>query len=216
MNYIKEREAIVSYGLKLITENLTTGTGGNISMFLPDTNSMLISPSGIPYSEIKPEDIVLTDLDGNVLEGNRTPSSEHKMHSIFYKNKPHIRAVVHTHSDYATALSCLNTTIPPLHYLISSIGNQIVCCDYKTFGTQELAEEAYNKMADNNGILLGNHGSLAIGRSIKEAFDIAVTIEFIAKLYSIAKAAGEPKLLSQEDLEICSKKFKYYGQQPNN
>lgn len=212
MRYLVEREKIVDYGKKLITEKLTTGTGGNISIFLREDQCMLISPSGIPYSQTTPEDIVLLDLDGNVLEGNRKPSSEYDMHRIFYQKTQHVNAVVHTHSEYATSISCLNQEIPAVHYLIGSIGYSIKCCEYKTFGTYELAEAAYKTMGENNGILLGNHGVLATGKDIATAFSVAIDIEFLAKLYIRAKSIGAPVVLSKEDMNICLKKFETYGQ----
>ena len=125
MKHLKERELIVDYGKKLITEKLTTGTGGNISIYLPEEETMLISPSGIPYFETEPEDIVLMDLHGNVLEGNRKPSSEYDLHSIFYANRPDVRSVVHTHSEYATTFACLQQEIEPLHYIIGSVGENV-------------------------------------------------------------------------------------------
>lgn len=92
---------------------------------------MLISPSGIPYFETEPEDIVLLDLQGHVLEGNRKPSSEYDLHSIFYANRPDVRSVVHTHSEYATTFACLQQEIEPLHYIIGSVGEKFVVVSIK-------------------------------------------------------------------------------------
>lgn len=212
MRYMKERKKIVNFGKDLIAENLTTGTGGNISIFIREDNLMLISPSGIPYTETNPEDIVLLDLGGNVVEGNCKPSSEYHMHSVFYKNTEHINSVVHTHSEYATAIACLNQEIAPLHYMIGSVGNKVKCCAYKTFGTQALANEAYRTMGDNNGILLGNHGVLAVGTTCEKAFSVAVDIEFLAKLKIHAESIGKPVLLDDDHMEKVTEKFKTYGQ----
>lgn len=213
MKYLTEREQIVEFGKRLMTQRLTTGTGGNISVFVREENVMLISPSGVPYMETKPEDIVVMDLDGNVIEGPKKPSSEFAMHSIFYKKNPNVNSVVHTHSDYATAISCLNEDIEPLHYIVGSVGDKVRCCKYKTFGTYELANEAYKTMMDNNGILLGNHGVLAIGSTCAEAFSVAKDIEFLAKLKIHSATLGKPVLLSDDDMVIVKEKFKTYGQQ---
>lgn len=215
MNYQKERQEIIEYGKALVTEQLTTGTGGNISLFIPEEQVMLISPSGIPYQDIELTDVVVLDLEGNILEGTRKPSSEYEMHKIFYKKNPEIRAVVHTHSDYATSVACLQKEIPPLHYIIGSVGRSVRCCAYKTFGTQALAEEAYQVMGANKGILLGNHGVLTVGTDLSEAFSIAKDIEFLAKLYVRSAALGEPVLLSEAELDVVVKKFKTYGQVTN-
>ncbi|MBM7712025.1 L-fuculose-phosphate aldolase [Enterococcus xiangfangensis] len=213
MKYQKERELIVEYGKKLITENLTTGTGGNISLYLPEEQVMLISPSGVPYFETKPEDIVLMDLQGNVLEGTRKPSSEYELHSIFYANRPEVHSVVHTHSEYATTFACLQQAIEPLHYIIGSVGEKVRCCAYKTFGTYELAEEAFNFIHEDNGILLGNHGVLTIGPDLPSAFSVAKDIEFLAKLDYRARCIGTPKLLNQTQMQEVLEKFATYGQQ---
>lgn len=212
MIYKRERQEIIAYGNSLVTEQLTTGTGGNISLFIPEDKVMLISPSGIPYQEIQLADIVVLDLEGTVIDGSRKPSSEYDMHKIFYEKNPEVRAVVHTHSDYATSVACLQKEIPPLHYIIGSVGRSVRCCAYKTFGTQALAEEAYRVMGDNKGILLGNHGVLTVGSDLAEAFSIAKDIEFLAKLYVRSAALGEPVLLSEEELDVVVEKFKTYGQ----
>lgn len=213
MDYLKERELIVAYGKQLITEKLTTGTGGNLSVYLPEAHAMLISPSGIPYFETKPEDIVLMDLQGNILEGNRKPSSEYDLHSIFYRNRPEVRSVVHTHSEYATTFACLQQPIEPLHYIIGSVGEKVRCCEYKTFGTRELAEEAFHFIHEDKGILLGNHGVLTIGSDLASAFSVAKDIEFLAKLDYRARCIGTPKLLNQAQMKEVLAKFDTYGQQ---
>ncbi|MFL2062345.1 L-fuculose-phosphate aldolase [Latilactobacillus sakei] len=213
MKYLNERKQIVEFGKKLVTERLTTGTGGNISIFIREDNIMLISPSGIPYTETLPEDIVIMDLNGNVLEGSKKPSSEYAMHAIFYKQTDNINSVVHTHSDYATAISCLHQDIEPLHYIIGSVGDRVRCSNYRTFGSSELATEAFKTMRDNNGILLGNHGVLAVGPDCAEAFSVAKDIEFLAKLKVHSGALGKPVLLNDEDMAVVKEKFKTYGQQ---
>lgn len=212
MRYMKQRQQLVDFGKKMMAEGLTTGTGGNLSIVVPDEAAMLITPSGIAYNETKIEDIVLMDLDGNVLEGECKPSSEYHMHAIFYQNNPEIKSVVHTHSDFATAVACLQQDIEPFHYIIASVGDRVRCCGYQTFGTQALAEEAYRVMGNNKGILLGNHGVLAVGNSCSEAFSVAKDIEFLAKLKIRARAIGQPVLLSPEDIAVTQEKFANYGQ----
>ncbi|GCF95864.1 fuculose phosphate aldolase [Enterococcus florum] len=212
MNYLNEREQLVAYGKKLITDGLTTGTGGNISLYMREEKQFLISPSGIPYFEMETEDIVVMNLQGEVVEGVRKPSSEHELHAIFYRNRSDVNSVVHTHSEYATTFACLNQEIEPLHYLIGSIGEKIRCCAYKTFGSPELAEEAFQQIKQDKGILLGNHGVLTIGDSLGKAFEAAKDIEFIAKLAYRALSIGTPVLLNQQQLQEAVDKFGTYGQ----
>lgn len=212
MRYTEERKQLVKYGKQLLVDKLTTGTGGNLSIFIREDNVMLITPSGVPYNETKEEDIVLMTLEGDVLEGNKKPSSEYDMHRIFYKKTPHINSVVHTHSEFATVFACLHEDILPLHYIIGSVGNRIRCCSYETFGTEDLAEVAFKEMREDKGILLGNHGVLAIGEDLSSAFSVAKDIEFIARLYYRAKSIGTPVLLNEEQLAEVIDKFDTYGQ----
>lgn len=212
MKYVEERKDLVTFGKQLLVDELTTGTGGNLSVFVREDNVMLITPSGIPYNETTIEDIVLMTLEGDVLEGSCKPSSEYDMHRIFYQNTPNVNSVVHTHSEYATVFACLHEDILPLHYIIGSIGNKIRCCAYETFGTEKLADVAFEAMQEDTGILLGNHGVLAIGEDLASAFSVAKDIEFIAKLYYRAKSIGTPVLLKDNELAEVIDKFGTYGQ----
>ena len=212
MKYRDERQEMVTFGKKMMEERLTTGTGGNLSLFIPEDDCFLISPSGVPYHETELEDIVVVDLEGEVIDGKRKPSSEIAMHQIFYQNNPAIRAVVHTHSEYATTFACLRESIQPLHYIIASVGEEIRCSGYETYGTEALAKEAYRTMQKDTGILLANHGVLTVGESLSEAFSVAKDIEFVAKLYYRARAIGKPVMLSTAEIEETMKKFGTYGQ----
>ncbi|EGO64690.1 L-fuculose-phosphate aldolase [Acetonema longum] len=208
----KERELIVEYGQKLITTGLTKGTGGNISIYNPEKQLMAISPSGLEYFKTLPEDVVVLDLAGHVADGGRKPSSEFEMHCIFYRRRPNIQAVVHTHSLYAAVLACLHWNIEPTHYLIGFAGRQVKCTPYETFGTRELAEAAFAAMEDNYTVLLGNHGLLAVGPDIVRAFQTAEETEFCAQIYYLTKTAGQPVILSDSQMDVVLEKFKTYGQ----
>lgn len=206
----KERKLIVEYGKKLLDRGLVTGTFGNISMYNSKEKLMAISPSGLDYYLTKPEDIVILNLDGKIVDGERKPSSEYDMHRIFYMKRPGIKCVIHTHSTYATILACLNWSIPPLHYLVAYSGKEVPCTKYVQFGTWELAESALEGMGKGNACLLGNHGFLAAASTISYAFDIAEQIEFVSKLYYSSKAAGEPVLLNNEEIDVVQNAFKVY------
>lgn len=209
----KERELIVDYGKKLLTSGLTKGTGGNISIFNREKGLMAISPSGIDYFETLPEDVVITDLDGNVVDGKRKPSSELDMHRIFYQKREDIDAVVHTHSMFSTTLATLRWSLPASNYYIAIAGGKDVrCAEYASFGTMELAVNAFEAMEDRYACFLANHGLLTGSKDLPNAFTIAEEIERCAESYYRAKSIGEPVLLTDEEVENMLVKFKSYGQ----
>lgn len=212
MLLLEERKKVVEYGKKIITNGLTKGTGGNISIFNREEKLVAISPSGIDYFDTKPEDVVVLTLDGDVVEGNKKPSSELDMHLIFYKRREDVNALVHTHSPYAKTIASLGWDLPPVSYLVAFAGPNVRCAPYETFGTKELAERAYEGMVERRAVLLANHGLIAGAHNIETAFTIAEEIEFSAQIYYQAKAIGEPKLLSGEEMARLARKFESYGQ----
>ena len=207
-----ERKLIVEYGKLLVTKGLTTGTRGNISIFDKEKKYFAISPSGIDYFETEPEDVVIMDLDGKVVEGERKPSSEWMMHLIFYKKRDDVEAVVHTHSRFSSTISCMRWDIPALHYYVAFAGKTIPCAKYASYGTQELADNAFEGMGEGKAALLANHGLITIGRSVKEAFLVAEMSEEMAEYYYRTKSIGEPVLLDEEEMESMLLRFKSYGQ----
>ncbi len=208
----RERELIVEYGKKMLTSGLTKGTGGNISIYKRREGLVLIGPSGLDYFRTQPEDIVVTNLAGEIIDGERSPSSEFKLHSVFYKLREDIDAVIHTHSPFATTISTLRWDLPPASYLVAYAGLNVRCARYATFGTEELAENAFAAMEDRNAVLLANHGLLAGAHSIDRAFTIAEEIEYCAEIFYRAKNIGEPVILPEEEMVKLVGKFKTYGQ----
>ncbi|PLR75229.1 fuculose phosphate aldolase [Bacillus sp. V3-13] len=209
----QEREAIVEYGKRLITSNLTTGTGGNLSIFKKESGYMAISPSGIEYFKMKPADVVITDLQGNIIDGILKPSSELEMHATVYRNRDDVSAMIHTHALYATTISCMRWDLPAVDYLVAHAGGKDVkCATYATYGTKELAENALKGMEGRKAVLLANHGINVAGKTLQEAFAITEQLEFCARLYWQAKAIGEPVILPDAEMEIMVERFKGYGQ----
>ncbi len=206
----EERLKLVELGKKLITNGLTTGSGGNISIYNRKKNLVAISPSGQDYFETKPEDVVIVDLEGKVLDGDRRPSSELGMHLIFYKNREDVNGIVHTHSKYATTVASLGWKLPAVHYLIGFAGRDVNVADYAVYGSQELAENALAAIGDRNAVLLKNHGLIALGNNVDRAFSTAEHLEFVAEIYCQAKALGEPEILSKEEMDEVMKKFGTY------
>ena len=177
----EERELVVEYGKKMSADRLSTGTSGNISIYNAEKGLMAISPSGMDYFSTKPEDVVITDLDANIVDGSRKPSSEWALHTTFYKHKPHARAVVHTHSMYCTTFAVLGQPIRAVHYVIGDAGvDTIPCAPYRLFGTVELAEAAMEVCGESDAVLLGNHGLVVCGKDIKSAYSLACNMEYIA------------------------------------
>lgn len=208
----EERKLIVEYGKKLITSGLTKGTGGNLSIYNREKGLMAISPSGIDYFEIKPENVAILNIRGEQIDGDKKPSSEVELHRIFYERRTDIDAIIHTHTIYATTIACLNWNLPPVHYMVALAGLDVRCAKYATFGTKELAENAFEAMKDRKAVLLANHGMLAGGRDLGEAFNTTEEIEYCAELYYRTKSIGEPVILSEEEMRLMLEKFKTYGQ----
>lgn len=209
----KERIQIVEYGKKMSSSGLCKGTSGNISIYDPETGYMAISPSGIGYFETEPEDVVIMDLNGNIVEGKRAPSSEHGLHTVIYQNKPEARAVVHTHSTYCTTFACLNQPLKAVHYVIGGAGvAEVPCAPYETFGTPELAESVRKSIGESKAVLLQNHGLVASGPNLAKAFSLAVNMEFVAEIQYRAMGIGTPCILTDEQMAEVMVRFKSYGQ----
>lgn len=207
-----ERLELIKYGRKLVEAGLTKGTGGNLSVVDREHGHVAITPSGIDFFEIKPEDIVIMDLDGNKVEGERTCSSEWEMHLLQYKTRTDIDAVVHAHTMYATVISCLRWDLPATHYMIAVAGPDVRCAGYATYGTHELAVNATEAMKDRKAVLLANHGILAGSGDLLNAFNIIEEIEYCAQIYCNARSIGDPVVLPKGEMTLMAEKFKTYGQ----
>ncbi|MBQ4468815.1 MAG: L-fuculose-phosphate aldolase [Synergistaceae bacterium] len=209
----REREQVVEYCLKMSSKKLSTGTSGNISIKNNQNGLIAISPSGMDYYSMKPEDIAILNQDGTIAEGNRKPSSEWRLHIDFYRAKPDIFAIVHTHSIYCTTMACLGLPLKAVHYAIASSGvSEIPVATYQTFGTQELSDSAVQASKDSRGVLLQNHGMLACGGDIYEAFSLAENMEFCAEIQWRCMAVGQPNILNHEQMSEVFEQFKTYGQ----
>ena len=209
----KEREQVVEYGKMMSAARLSTGTSGNISVYNAELGYMAISPSGLDYFSTTPEDVVITDLNGNIIDGTRKPSSEWGLHTIFYKNKPGIGAVVHTHSMYCTVFASLGQPVKAIHYVIGDTGvAEVPCAPYYPFGTEELAQAAIEVCGESKAVLLGNHGLVTCGADIKGAYGLACNMEYIAELQYRAMCIGQPNYLSKEQMDDVMERFKSYGQ----
>jgi L-fuculose-phosphate aldolase len=208
----KERNAIVAFGKKLLTSGLTAGTGGNLSVANRRKNLIAVTPSGVDYLEMSPEDVVLVGMEGGLIETSKyKPSSELLFHLALYRRRQDIQAVVHTHSVYATTLATLGWEIPPFHYLVAYSGKKVPLASYATFGSEQLARNVAEAIGDNNAVLMESHGVVTVGATLAKAFEAAEIIEYVARVYYLAKNLGEPTILSDEEMKKVIEKFKGYG-----
>lgn len=203
---------LIEYGKRLVDTELTSGTGGNLSYFDREKGYMAVTPSGIDFYKIQPEDIVIMKLDGTIVEGERMPSSEWVMHKKIYETREDIDAVIHGHTIYASVLAILREELPATHYMIAVAGPTVRVADYATFGSPELAENAAEGMKDRNAVLLANHGIIGGANNLRNAFNVIEEIEYCAKVHVIAKSIGDPVVLSSEEMKLMSGKFETYGQ----
>ena len=208
----KEKEQVIEYSLKLLSEGLTNGTAGNVSIFNREEGLVAISPTGVNYSELTPEMISIVDLEGKLIEGLK-PSSELEMHMILYRNREDVNAVIHTHPVYTTVLACLRQDLPAIDYMIAVTGaTKVKCAEYASYGTKELAENAYKAMGSSLAVILANHGLTTAGKDIANAFNITVQVEYISNLYIKARNIGEPIILPDNEMNSMLERFKTYGQ----
>ena len=208
------RQQLIDTCLKMNALGINQGRSGNASLRLPDPmgGGMLITPSGMAYEDLTPDDMVQLTLAGEVLKGHRKPSSEWHFHGRILETHPDAGAVVHTHSVHATALSCHGLGIPPFHYMVAMAGGRdIRCTPYATFGTEELAGHVIRALAGRRACLMGNHGLIALGADLPSALDLAVEVETLAQQYLAARTLGEPTLLSDGEMDRVLDKFRTYG-----
>lgn len=204
------RAELTGVAQALDAAGLVPNKSGNVSC--RSSGGFLITPAGIPYRDLKPDDMVELAPDGSGGGSGSRPSSEWRMHAAIYAMRPDAAAIVHTHSPRATALACAGRGIPAFHYMIALAGGDVRCVPYATFGTAELAAAALRGLEGRRATLLANHGVIAIGRSLRDAHAVALEVENLATEYLAMLSAGlEPVLLSEEELERVIDKFADYG-----
>ena len=212
INEAEIRKEIIKTGILLLEKGLVQGTGGNISCRTEE--GFLITPSGMDYNGLTPEDIVMMDLSGEVLSGTRKPSIEKEMHMQILSSRKDVNAVIHTHSVYATAVACHREPLYPItDNQVAVFGGTVPIADYASIGTAKLADNVRLALADGNGVLLSNHGALCVGRTLKEALMRCEMLEVFARIYILAKAAGGGVILCDDQVKCESEDLKKrYGQ----
>jgi L-fuculose-phosphate aldolase len=191
---------------------LGVGTAGNASARC--AGGFLITPTGMNYTRLLPTDIVRCDARGKPAAGQRKPSSEWRMHRDILATRSDCGAVVHVHSPFATALSCLRRDIPDFHYMVAKAGgDSIRCARYATFGTAALSRYVLRALAGRQACLMANHGQIALGTDLAHALDMAQEVEELSKQYWLALHAGRPVRLGRCEMQKVLGKFRNYGRQ---
>ncbi|WP_171620765.1 MULTISPECIES: class II aldolase/adducin family protein [unclassified Ruegeria] len=204
MENLELRTALIATCRAMNASGINQGTSGNVSVRAGD--GFLITPSGMPYDTMTPEDIVDMAFDGSY-QGPR-PSSEWRFHRDILEARTDANAVVHCHSVHATALACHHRSIPSFHYMTAVAGGtDIKCAGYATFGTQELSDKALTALEGRRACLLGQHGQIAIGKSLSAALWLATEVETLSQIYINALALGEPPVLSDKEMAAVIEKM---------
>jgi len=199
------REQLVAFGARLLEDGLAVGSAGNLSARCGDL--VAITPSGIGYHELKPEEIAVIALDGTEIDAPETPSSETPMHLAIYA-ATQAGAVVHTHSPEVIALSTARDELPAVHYAITNLGGPVRVAPYVRFGSEGLASAATGALEGRRAAILRNHGAITYGRRLAQAYDYALLLEWLAGVYRRALDYGEPRILSEEELAEVSAEAK--------
>jgi L-fuculose-phosphate aldolase len=193
------RASLVRYGQRMAADRLAVGSAGNLSIRLGDT--VVMTPTGINYDQITERNICVLDAEGVLLDGDGARSSEWPMHRRIYDLTDAV-AVVHTHSPFAVAMSTVCDELPAIHYAVLRLGGPTVrVARYTTFGSDGLAGVAAEALDGRFAALLQNHGAVAYGDSIDEAYDRALLLEWLAEVYWRARLAGSPRILSDAELD---------------
>jgi L-fuculose-phosphate aldolase len=203
-----ERQELAQVGRRMLADGLCVGTAGNLSLRSGDL--VAVTPSGIPYDRLDAASMCVIGIEGDVVEAPTVPSSEVPMHLAVYQGTK-AGAVVHTHSPYATVLSTLVDELPPIHYVIAGLGGRVRVAPYHTFGTEELAVEMINALSGRAAVLLQNHGTITYGRTLEQAYDRAVTLEWLSAMYWRAKLFGQPNLLSDDEIDRVRERARVKG-----
>ena len=206
------RRGVIATAQAMSREGLSPVRSGNVSARAQ--GGMLITPTGLAYEGLQPEQIVFVSNRGGTRAGSLKPSSEWHMHLAIYKARPDAAAIVHCHSMNATALACAERPIPAFHYMVAVAGgSDVPLAPYATFGTPELARAVAGALAGRNAALLSHHGQIACGPSLEAALDLAREVEVLAGQYCRFLQIGGQAILDEAEMERVLEKFRSYGQQ---
>ena len=211
MNHLSYRKAMIGTCLRLDDLGLNQGAAGNLSLRLAD--KLLMTPSGLPYDEMRPSDLVEVGLDATFAPGQRKPTSEWRFHVDIHKVRPEFDCVLHAHAPFCTALACQRMDIPAFHYMVAVAGgDSIRCARYATFGTRALSRYVTDALSCRKACLLANHGMIALGVGLKRTLALALEVETLAMQYWRTLQIGEPAILTTAQMSEVLESFASYGQ----
>jgi L-ribulose-5-phosphate 4-epimerase len=208
------REQVWRLHLELPKNELVKWTGGNVSGRDPETGYVVIKPSGVRYEDLRPEHMVILDVEGKLVEGNLQPSSDTASHLYIYRRRPDVNGVVHTHSPYATAFAAVGKPIPVyLTAIADEFGGPIPCGGFALIGSEAIGQVVVESIGDSPAVLLKNHGVFTIGKTAEAAVKAAVMVEDIARTVWLALQIGQPDEISPEDVVKLHDRYTHvYGQ----
>lgn len=214
MLLLKIKQMVVEYGEKIVKEGLVVATWGNISAREEGEDIFVITPSGMNYMSLEPEDIVTVDINGKQVCPGRKPSVETPLHAAIYRARPDVGAIIHTHSNNASACAAARVDIPCImEDLASMVGGPVKVAEYALTGTEKLAENAVKALENRNAVLLANHGVVSVGRNLEEAFKISLLVEKGAEIFLKSRILGGPVPLDEEEVKYLREFYiKSYGQ----
>jgi L-fuculose-phosphate aldolase len=211
MRLSAQRKEIGSACRRMHRDRLVVGTSGNISVRVDDL--VAITPSGMDYETLAAEDVLVVGMDGAVVSGEHLPSSELPMHLAVYAATD-ARAIVHTHSLFATSVGTVCDELPAVHYAINALGGPVRVAPYATFGSDELAAGVAATLHERTGALMRNHGAITIGPTLASAYDRAVKLEWLSELYWRATQLGTPSVLSTDELSAAREQARRKAYRP--
>lgn len=209
------KQEVLEASRDMVRSGLVTSVWGNVSARVTETNQIIVTPSGMDYLTMRPEDLVTVDLlTGTTLDGQLKPTSELHMHLAIYRARADVGGILHTHSLYASACAVTHREIPPIvEDLVQVVGGSVSVAKYALPGTEELANHVVKTLGKKRAVLLANHGVVGVGPTVTEALRVSQIVEKGARIFSIAKALGNPVLLSHEDVEYLHHEYLHsYGQ----
>jgi L-ribulose-5-phosphate 4-epimerase len=208
------REEVWRLHLELPKSGLVTWTGGNVSGRDQETGHVVIKPSGVRYEDLRPEHLVVLDVDGRVVEGQLKASSDTASHLYIYRQRADVRGIVHTHSPYATAFAAIGRPIPVyLTAQADEFGGPIPCGPFALIGGEDIGRVVVESIGRSPGVLLKNHGVFTVGTSAEKAVKAAVMVEDVARTVWIALQIGQPdEIPAAEVAKLHQRYTNVYGQ----
>jgi L-fuculose-phosphate aldolase len=201
-----QKQGVVDTARQMSEKGLVVGTSGNVSLRFKDSEGrdvVAITPSGLSYDIMKPDDIVIVDLEGQRVEGDLAPSIETMLHTGIYKMRKKVNAVIHTHPVYSSVIAVAGLEIPPiLDDQVTQIGGEIKVAQYALSGSPEMTTNVLAALGPRNAALLANHGAIALGRNMQDAFVVCQLLEKTAKIYLLALGLGKPNLLPADAADL--------------